>query len=409
MGKPGSLHMMTPEQAYKNALKQQNFLPDPVQKEAVQLTQQLYQCLCDQFPSTQKFNKHPPSGLNSWVNSLLLKGRNIKEKISTQIFPQLFAQNPLQIKGLYFWGGVGRGKTWLIDSFFNTLPFSNKRRIHFHAFMQDIHEQLKTLPKTPDPLPILGKQIAQEFQLLCIDEFHVQDITDAMLLSGLLKALFAHGVVLVVTSNIPPDELYKNGLQRESFLPAIHLIKQHMQVFELNSKTDYRTLVLEKEGCYHSPLNPYNKNIMEQHFIMLSNHATIHRQIIEINKRSIQVLGINHTSAKHPHSVIWFNFDELCNTARSSADYLYIAKQYTQILISNVYSMGEEKDDIAKRFVHLIDALYDNHCSLVICAETEPDELYHGRRLKISFPRTASRLKEMRSKLYRVKQLSEHN
>ncbi len=385
---------MTPEQTYQNALKSQNFLPDPVQEEAVQYTQQLYRCLCEQFSNTQSLKKFS-SRFDLWSSSL---------KLLSRFLPQLLSQRQPEIKGLYFWGGVGRGKTWLIDSFFNTLPFSNKRRIHFHPFMQGIHEQLKYLPKTPDPLPIIARQMAQEFQLLCIDEFHVQDITDAMLLSGLLKALFSQGVVLVTTSNIPPDELYKNGLQRDSFLPAIQLIKQHTRTFELNNKTDYRTLVLEKEGSYHSPLNQYNNNMMMQHYIKISSHAPIQAHLIEINKRQIQVLGANDSSAKHPQSVIWFDFDELCNTARSSADYLRIARQYRHILISNLYRMGEEKDDIAKRFVHLIDTLYDNHCSIVICAETEPDELYYGRQLKVSFPRTASRLKEMRSKLYRFKQ-----
>ena len=375
---------MTPEQAYLNAIEQHNFTPDPVQAKAVQLTQQLYQQLNEQLL---------PDFLPRFLSQLL-----------PQLLSQLLPQKGPKIKGLYFWGGVGRGKTWLIDSFFNTLPFSDKRRIHFHPFMQEIHEQLKKLPKTPDPLVIIAKQMAQEFQILCIDEFHIQDITDAMLLAGLLDALFSQGVVLVITSNVAPDELYKNGLQRDSFLPAIKLIKQNTRVFELNNSTDYRTLVLEKEGCYHFPLDQYHNDMMQQHFIKMSCHAPIDPQFIEINKRLIQVVAVNHSSKKHPQTVIWFAFDELCNTPRSNSDYLSIARQYPYILLSNIYTMDEQKDDVAKRFVHLIDALYDNHCLLVISAETEPDKLYDGRRLKIAFQRTVSRLKEMRSRLYRGKQ-----
>ena len=380
---------MNPKSAYLNAIEHHNFSCDPVQEKAVQLTQLLYQQLIGQSPVNDLENPIDSSRLQS-----------IKQKLLSLFLPQ----REIKIKGLYFWGDVGRGKTWLIDSFFSTLPFSNKQRIHFHPFMQEIHQQLKNLPKSPDPLPIIAKQMAKKFQLLCIDEFHVNDITDAMLLAGLLEALFSEGIVLVTTSNIAPDELYKNGLQRGNFLPAIKLIKQNTHVFKFANKTDYRSLVLEKEGCYHSPLNPYNNDMMAQHFIKISQHAPIHPQLIEINKRQIQVLAVNPSSKNHPAAVIWFEFDELCNTARSSSDYLWIAQQYPNILVSNIYKMDEEKDAAAKRFVHLIDALYDQHCSLVISAETEPDQLYHGRRLEMSFPRTASRLKEMRSKLYRGKQ-----
>jgi cell division protein ZapE len=384
---------MTPEQAYLNAIKEHNFSPDPVQQKAVQLTQTLYQELTS--PNTSQTARRLTIKRNTEKNWLKQLQKNIVSHFSTS--------DDTDIKGLYLWGGVGRGKTWLIDSFFNTLPFENKLRIHFHPFMQSLHERLKNLPKSPDPLPIVAQQMAQEFQLLCLDEFHVQDITDAMLLAGLLDTLFSEGVVLVTTSNIKPDELYKNGLQRDRFLPAIQLLKQQTQVFELNHGTDYRTLVLEKEGCYHCPLNDYNKDMMAQHFIKISDHADISPQTININKRSIQVLAVNYSSNEHPENVIWFNFDELCNTPRSSADYLAIAQQYHTILISHVYQMNEEKNDVAKRFVHLIDALYDHHCVLVMSAEVEPDKLYEGRQLTLSFPRTASRLKEMRSKLYRGK------
>ena len=177
---------------------------------------------------------------------------------------------------------------------------------------------------------------------------------------------------------------------------------------DLDNKIDYRSRLLEKEGNYHTPLSSYNNDMMKQHFIKMSQHAPLHSQHIEVNTRQIQALAVNLSSHQHPDTVIWFEFDELCNTARSSLDYQWIAQKYPNILISNLYQMDEDKDDVAKRFVHLIDALYDKHSFLVISAEVEPDELYLGKRLKLAFPRTASRLKEMRSKLYRGKQTVLH-
>lgn len=376
---------MTPRTYYQNAINNLGFTSDPVQAHAVQLTQQLFDYLIEQ----------PHHNNHHFIHRLV---NHLRQKV--------FKANKDSIKGLYFWGGVGRGKTWLIDSFFHTLPFTEKRRIHFHPFMQEIHQQLKTLPKTPDPLTIIAKQMSQQYRVLCIDEFHVQDITDAMLLTGLLHALFSYGVILVTTSNIAPDELYKNGLQRDRFLPAIRLIKENTQVYELNNTTDYRDLVLAKEGSYHTPLTPHNDDMMLQHFIQVSNHAPIESQTIEVNKRPVSALAINYSSEEHPEDVIWFEFDDLCNTARSHSDYQILAEQFTHILIANIYQMDEQKDDVAKRFMHLIDALYDNHCCLIVSAESEPEQLYEGRLLKMSFQRTISRLKEMRSKLYRGKACS---
>lgn len=393
---------MTPEQSYQHAIENLGFTPDPVQLEAVQLTQQLYLKLTSE--SAANTSRYP-------LLKTMIAGQ-YWQRLSTAIRQRVCSHQPSyqglykpgsSVTGLYFWGGVGRGKTWLIDSFFNTLPFPEKRRIHFHRFMQEVHEQLKDLPKTPNPLNIVAQQMAQRFRLLCIDEFHVQDITDAMLLAGLLEALFSYGVTLVTTSNIAPDDLYKNGLQRERFLPAIEWIKQYTRVFELNNETDYRHQVRVEDVYYHTPLDKASANRMLQHFIGLSNYSPVCAQNIEINKRPIQVIALNHPSGKHPQSVVWFEFNELCNTARSNSDYLLLAEQYSHILISNVYRMDEQKDAVAKRFMHLIDALYDRHCGVILSAETEPDELYHGRRLEMPFQRTASRLKEMRSKLYRAK------
>ncbi len=383
---------MTPEQTYINNIKQHNFTPDPVQEEAVRLTQSLY---LQQI----KRNTHTDSSFQK-------RKVEIIRQLPKMLFQWLLNINiePVEekaMKGLYFWGGVGTGKTWLIDSFYNSLPFSEKRRVHFHRLMQEVHEQLKELPRTPDPLPIVARHMAQKYQLLCIDEFHVSDIADAMILAGLLESLFSEGMILVITSNIAPDQLYKNGLQRGNFLPAIKLIKQHSVIYEFNNTTDYRSLILEKEGYFHIPVNPRHIDMMTQHFIQITQHAPIMSHSIIVNQREIQVKAVNHSSPKHPANVIWFDFDALCNTPRSSSDYLWLAHQYVYILVSGIYAMDEETDDIAKRFMHLIDALYDEHCLLVISAEAEPDQLYQGRKLKQPFQRTTSRLKEMRSRLYR--------
>jgi cell division protein ZapE len=375
---------MTPEAVYQKDIKAHGFTADAIQAQAVQLTHSLFLQLLK--PPRKK--PHDSVFQRLW--------QRVQQTLS--LTP---AHNP--IKGLYLWGGVGRGKTWLMDSFYNALPFEEKQRIHFHPFMQVIHEQLRHLPKTPDPLTIIAQQMSLQYRVLCIDEFHVQDITDAMLLAGLLEALFSHHVTLVTTSNIAPDDLYKNGLQRTRFLPAIELIKQHTRVFELNNTIDYRDLVLAKEGCYHTPLNQHNDDMMLQHYIQLTDHAPVEQSSIEINNRDIKVVAVNFRSQQHPKNVVWFDFNELCNTHRSNSDYQLIARQFKHLLIANAYSMDEEKEDVAKRFMHLIDALYDNQCYLVISAETQPDALYHGRLLRQPFQRTVSRLHEMRSKPYQEK------
>lgn len=380
---------MTPEQAYQNAIKDHDFFSDPIQEQAVQLTQKLYHKLLTEVTDRQISNSYEDN-FCSYIRHL------IHNKLPS-------AHQTATIKGLYFWGDVGRGKTWIVDNFFKTLPFVNKRRIHFHPFMQEVHQQLKNLPKTPDPLPIIAKQMSRQSRVLCLDEFHVHDITDAMLLAGLLKALFSEGVILIATSNVSPDDLYKNGLQRDNFLPAIELIKKYLHIFELTNKTDYRTLYLEKEGHYLNALNEKSDDLLLQYFLQTSHYAPVQSQSIEINKRPIQVVAINKVVSKDAQSIAWFEFDELCNTHRSNSDYQIIAQQYSHIIIAHVYPMDEQKNDIAKRFMHLIDALYDHHCSLKISAAVEPDALYHGRRLKMPFQRTVSRLKEMRSILYREK------
>ena len=357
--------MTSPKERYQRDLQQPDFHPDPTQAHAVALTQALFEKLCQPIATPK------PSLLSQFFK---------KPKTSA-------------LKGLYLWGGVGRGKTYIIDSFYDCLPHGQKMRVHFHRFMQDIHKELKKLPNTADPLNIVAANLAAHVRVLCLDEFHVHDITDAMLLSNLLHGLFENGTTLVTTSNIHPKDLYKNGLQRERFLPAIDLIQRHTEVVELNGATDYRLELLEKSGTYHTPIDHESEHKMLQHFSELNNEPTRIQEPVVINERAIETLGLCT-------DIIWFDFRQICETARSSADYLEIAQTYHTVLVSNVFQLNAAKDDVAKRFIHLIDALYDHNVKLVISAACEPPELYQGKKLQHEFQRTASRLQEMRSHDY---------
>jgi len=352
---------MTPQQRYMEDLSIPGFRRDPAQLIAVDLLQQLYDKL--QQPAPQQ----------SW-------------------FQKLTQPAPPAIMGLYLWGGVGRGKTYLMDMFYDALPMENKHRVHFHRFMQTIHEALKTLPRTPDPLEIVAKRLAQQFSVICLDEFHVHDIGDAMLLSGLLKSLFDNKVTLVTTSNIEPNQLYKNGLQRERFLPAIALIEANTHELKLDGERDYRLEYLEKSGTYH--IADTKDDLIERQFMhLVATDACQRNTIIDINHREIKVQA-------EGDDVVWFEFDAICATARSAADYLEISRCYHTVLLSNVPILNEDRDDVAQRFIHLIDALYDHHVKLVISAFAQPEQLYSGGRHSFSFERTVSRLQEMSSEYY---------
>ncbi len=337
------------------------FSPDAAQQQAIARFQQLYQALNSEQPKTG------------------LIGRLLKRK-------------PDAINGLYIWGGVGRGKTYLMDHFFEALPFTEKRRMHFHRFMQEIHNELTTLPKSPDPLAIIAKRLADKTRLLCLDEFHVQDIGDAMLLAGFLKTIFENGVTLVTTSNIPADELYKNGLQRERFLAAIELIKQHTEELHLDGDKDYRTELLERTGTYHLS-NNNTETLMKQQFQSLAPDNITMAATIHINKRDINAVAMSD-------DVVWFDFSAICETPRSASDYLEIARDYHTVMISSTPILSEAKDDVAQRFIHLVDALYDHSVKTIISADCRPSELYSGKRHAFAFRRTISRLQEMASEVY---------
>lgn len=299
------------------------------------------------------------------------------------------------IKGLYVHGGVGRGKTYMMDVFFESLPVQRKMRTHFHRFMQRVHAELRGLKQQKNPLEIVARTIAEEAGVLCFDEFFVSDIGDAMILGGLLRHLVDEGVVLVATSNIEPDQLYQNGLQRERFLPAIALLKARNEIVHLDAGIDYRLRRLQQASVYHWPLNESTQELMSQCFRrMVTEHAHVDEGgFVEVLGRRIPVLAASE-------DVIWFDFEDLCGGPRSAYDYIELARIYHTILLSNVPRLDDGSDDRARRFINLVDELYDRHVKLILSAEVELPVLYQGNGLAFVFERTRSRLLEMQSKDY---------
>ncbi len=353
---------MTPLEKYRQDIEQDGFLPDPDQQAAVQETQALYERLLAAPRQGQDL-------LRRWL------GRR---------------REPVQ--GLYLWGGVGRGKTHLIDNFYHCLPFAEKRRLHYQRFMQDIHQALQRLPKSPDPLPRIAADLAHSLRVLVIDEFHVDDITDAMIMAGLLEALFSRGVTLVTTSNIAPDELYRNGLQRARFEPAIALLKQHTRWVRLGGEHDFRQALLQQHGTYHVVEKQHSRDLMAAQFQRLAV-GKVHRGCWHLQGRQLEVEGLSE-------DVIWFNFSELCDTPRSAADYQLLAQSFATLCLHHVPVMTAASDDVAQRFIQLIDALYDQGTKLIMTADAPPEAIYQGEQLMFPFRRTISRLHEMRSSQY---------
>ena len=296
-------------------------------------------------------------------------------------------------RGLYFWGGVGRGKTYLVDTFYECLPFNRKLRIHFHRFMQRVHHELKRLQGEKNPLDIVAKQLAEEARVLCFDEFFVTDITDAMILGGLMEKLFARGVTLVATSNIVPDELYKDGLQRARFLPAIDLINRYTDVINVDSGVDYRLRALEQAELFHYPLDAAAESSLATSFASLAPEAGQENITIEVNGREIRVRRV-------ADDVLWCDFRALCDGPRSQNDYIELARIYHAVLVSNVPVMSAAQDDMARRFVNLVDEFYDRNVKLIMSGEAPIERLYSGGRLEFEFQRTRSRLLEMQSREY---------
>lgn len=281
----------------------------------------------------------------------------------------------------------------LMDILYETLPIDNKLRQHFHYFVNQIHQQLKSHRNRQNPLAVVAENIAQQTRVLCLDEFHVSDITDAMLLAGLLTALFERGVCLVTTSNRKPDDLYKDGLQRTRFFPAIELIKTQMEILNIDNEVDYRLATLRERGTYHYPLTHENRKIMQVAFETLTSHEEWQEGFIAINDRKVQAI-------RFADGVAWFDFDTLCDSPRSQADYIEIACRYHSVFLSELRSMSDTENDAARRFLNLLDVFYDHRVNLIITAETPIENIYTGRRLAFEFQRATSRLIEMQSENY---------
>ena len=300
---------------------------------------------------------------------------------------------PPPLKGLYLWGSVGRGKTWLMDLFCSSLPPSLVRRRHFHRFMHEVHRQLARIGRRRAPLEIVAADIAREARVLCFDELQVADIADAMILGGLFAALLRRGVTLVATSNVRPADLYRDGLQRQRFLPAIALLEQHLEVLRLAGDTDYRLRRLTQAGIYLPADAPDTLARLEALFAQLAGREAARGGSIEIEGRALEVL---RASA----AVVWFDFAALCSGPRSQNDYIEIAREYHTVIVSGVPLFDAQHEDEARRFIALVDELYDRNVKLVLTAAAPPAALYRGERLAPLFARTASRLTEMRSEEY---------
>jgi cell division protein ZapE len=295
------------------------------------------------------------------------------------------------VRGAYLWGGVGRGKSFLMDSFFNCAPVARKKRIHFHRFMQEIHRALNQHQGKEDPLAIIAREIAKETRLLCLDEMHVTDITDAMLMRRLLEGLFEHGVVLVTTSNQHPDQLYKDGLQRSQFLPAIELIKRNLHVVNVDGGTDYRLRELERAGVYHTGTDADAR--LEQAFINIARHDSAEGADLEIEGRIIHARRL-------ARGVAWFDFKELCDGPRGKADYIELARRYHTVLLSGIPEFKIDEADIVRRFTWLVDEFYDRRVKLIASATAPPGKLYAWAAGGDQFERTISRLIEMQTRDY---------
>jgi len=361
---------LSPIEKYRQDLERDDFLFDVAQENAVKNLQRLYEDLQTKPLDVSSFKKV----LNRW--------KKVYKKQETK-----------PIKGLYFWGGVGRGKTYLVDTFYDCLPFENKMRVHFHRFMHRVHQELKGLTGQSDPLKIIAKKFAQETCIICFDEFFVSDITDAMILGTLFEELFAHNVTLVATSNIIPNDLYRNGLQRERFLPAIKLINEHTDIVNVDSGVDYRLRTLEQAEIFHYPLDKKANDNLHLYFKQLSCEAGEESIDIEINNRQLPTVFVSD-------GVVYFDFSVLCESARSQGDYMEISQIYHTVLLANVKQMGPESDDSTRRFIALVDEFYERNVKLIISAETSLETLYTGGNLVFEFKRCLSRLQEMQSHDY---------
>ncbi len=298
------------------------------------------------------------------------------------------------VRGIYFWGGVGRGKTYLLDTFYDSLPFEQKQRTHFHRFMRQVHEQLRALRGQKNPLERVAQDLAAQARVICFDEFFVSDITDAMILGNLLDSLFRAGTVLVTTSNAHPDDLYRDGLQRARFLPAIRAIHAHMDIIEVDSGTDYRLRTLEKANLCQVPLGAHAEAALQAFFREMAGDRPVDEGVeLEVEGRRLLARYVSE-------DICWFDFSILCEGPRSQNDYLILASEFHSVIVSNVPMMDVRREDAARRFINLVDVLYDRRVKLVLSCEVALQQLYQGVRSSFEFRRTLSRLEEMQTRAY---------
>ncbi|HCT3927451.1 MULTISPECIES: cell division protein ZapE [unclassified Citrobacter] len=367
------MQSISPTSRYLQALNDGSHQPDDVQKDAVNRLESIYQALIAKTPPAPQ-----TGGLMARFGKLLGKR-------------EPSANAP--VRGLYMWGGVGRGKTWLMDLFYHSLPGERKQRLHFHRFMLRVHEELTALQGQTDPLEIIADRFKAETDVLCFDEFFVSDITDAMLLGGLMKALFVRGITLVATSNIPPDELYRNGLQRTRFLPAIDAIKAHCDIMNVDAGVDYRLRTLTQAHLWLSPRNNETQQQMDKLWLALAGAKRENAPTLEVNHRPLPTMGVeNQTLA--------VSFITLCVDARSQHDYIALSRLFHTVLLFDVPVMTPLMESEARRFIALVDEFYERHVKLVVSADAPLYEIYQGERLKFEFQRCLSRLQEMQSEEY---------
>lgn len=367
---------MNPVKKYQADLESGDLFFDEAQKNAVTHLQHLYETILESEQERNLFS----------LERFLIKAKSLLP-LSKDL------NNHEVIRGLYFWGGVGRGKTYLLDIFFECLPIQAKLRLHFHRFMQRIHNELTALQGEADPLIKIAENLARQYRVICLDEFFVKDITDAMILAGLLDALFKRGVILVTTSNIEPKDLYQNGLQRARFLPAIVLLEKYTQILNVDGGIDYRLRALKQAELYHSPLGEAAEKSLWRSFLSLAPETGHTQQEVEILGRQIKTVSC-------ADDVVWFDFYDLCDGPRSQNDYIELAKIYHAVLISRIPVMSARTDDLARRFINLVDEFYDRNVKLIVSAEADIEHLYQGGTLNFEFERTRSRLLEMQSHEY---------
>ena len=352
---------MNVREYYRQALAQRGYTPDAAQEAAIERLQVFH---------------------DEWINFKKARSSRLKK---------LFRRPPVP-RGVYLWGGVGRGKSFIMDAFYLTVPIKRKTRLHFHEFMRGVHAQLKEVRGQEDPLDEVARRIAKRYRLICFDEFHVSDVADAMILYKLLLGLFEHGTSFVMTSNYVPSALYPDGLHRDRILPAIRLIEERMDILNVDTGVDYRRRSLEQVRLYLSPLSEETTAELQANFERLADTAPV-EPVLEVENRQLRAIAL-------AGSIVWFDFATLCGTPRSQNDYLELAGRFHTVILSDVPRMTSRQASEARRFTWLIDVFYDHKVKLIMSAECAPEELYTDGPMSNEFHRTVSRIVEMQSREY---------